>query len=193
MCSVWAAGGERKGKFFPDDMTLRKGHGFLGSISHLCYIIALYFECLADKYPGRLSLSHVYPGGVDTDAGKNGELPLWTWPLLWVASLLPLYPKVPGLEVGERNLFVASERFPPRGAVDSEEREALALPEGVTVATGSDGTVGGGAYRVSWDGETIPKLKWYDAVRKDKVKERVWEHVEEVFRTVLDEGKAYKG
>lgn len=84
---------------------------------------------------------------------------------------------VPIRESGERNVFFAtSGAFPGRG--DGGAAKGVGLVEGVSVARGVDGRVGGGVYSVGYDGMgagdgVVGLLEGY---RREGMVERVWEH-----------------
>jgi len=174
-------GPQRDEKLFLDDISLRnpKNYGFGSMGSHASYLKTFYFEYLAAKYPGKLSLIHYYPGLVATDAFTGKSVPIFiklTWKLMTPLQKLFTVPKA---ECGERILFLASKRFPARDSTISEKGTG-----GLEVATASDGVVGGGAYRVDWDGGIIPIKKNYEKLRADRWGDKFVAHTNKVFADV---------
>ncbi|TVY89749.1 Short-chain dehydrogenase/reductase, partial [Lachnellula willkommii] len=174
-------GPQRDEKLFLDDISLRKpkNYGFGSMGSHAAYLKTFYFEYLAAKYPGKLSLIHYFPGLVATDAFTGESVPLFiklTWKLM--TPLQKLFT-VPRAECGERILFLASKRFPARDSRVSENSAGR-----LEVAAASDGVAGGGAYRVDWDGGIIPVKKNYEKLRTDGWGEKFVAHTNKVFADV---------
>jgi len=61
--SVFAAGMEKK--LYPEDLSLRDPKHYQGwgdMRTHVVYMTTFLMEELAKKYPGKLALSHVFPG-----------------------------------------------------------------------------------------------------------------------------------
>lgn len=84
-------------------------------------------------------------------------------------------------ECGERTLFNASKRFPAKG-VDGKV-------DGVTgVAESSDGVLGGGAYRVNWNGEPVAIGKQYKQMREDGWAEKAIEHTHKAWADIETTG-----
>jgi hypothetical protein len=195
--SVLSPGNESK-KFFPDNLSLRNSSSILDSMSHRIYMITFFLEGLADRNPGNLAVSHVYPGYVSTDLVEKSPLQALMKGVFRLIKpvtkpLLKLW-EIPGLEVGERGMFIRSNMYPPRGMADSEEGiKKLGLIDGLVVGTASDETVGGGAYRVNCDNEILPSKPGYVEARKQGMKEKAWDHTMEVFKIVVDEGKKFTG
>ncbi|KAI9727612.1 MAG: hypothetical protein M1834_008052 [Cirrosporium novae-zelandiae] len=178
--SIFAPG--REGKIFPDDLSLRDPthYGLATNASHAVYMTTFFMENLAARHAGRLSLAHVYPGLVMTKVAENGDLPRWArwmWRFLVAPVVWPL--AVPTMECGERVLFLASPRFPARPLNSTEETSKSA--SNFEIAISSDGMVGGGAYRVTWNGEIIPTGKAYEKIREEGLSERVWNHTMKAF------------
>lgn len=195
--SVYAAGME--GKLFPEDLSLRdpKHYGFANCRSHVVYMKTLFMEALAERHRGRLSLVHVYPGLVITEAFDKVRLPTWV-KLIWrwlVAPIIRPFSVPPG-ESGERILFLATPRFPARQAIKTDTvaqlAETTATEEDAGIAMGSDGSRGSGAYAVNWDGEAIPKKKSYKNVREEDLAGKVWNHTMRAFEEI-ESGTAFSG
>ncbi|TVY39698.1 Short-chain dehydrogenase/reductase [Lachnellula occidentalis] len=180
-------GPQRDEKLFLDDISLRnpKNYGFGSMGSHAAYLKTFYFEYLAAKYSGKLSLIHYYPRLVATDAFTAEGVPMFiklTWKLM---TPLQNFITVPKAECGERVLFLSSRRFPARDSMVSEQSAG-----GLEVAASSDGVIGGGAYRVNWDGGIIPIKKNYEKLRADGWGKKFVAHTNKVFADV-EAGKVF--
>lgn len=179
-------GPQRDEKLFLDDISLRnpKNYGFGSMGSHASYLKTFYFEYLAAKYPSKLSLIHYFPGLVATDAFNGESVPMFiklTWKLMTPLQKLFTVPKA---ECGERILFLASKRFPARNSCNTAREQRLQSLAGIEVAVASDGVVGGGAYRVDWDGGIIPIKKNYEKLRADGWGEKFVAHTNKVFADI---------
>lgn len=178
-------------KLIPDDLSLRRpeNYGFVNRRSHLTYMTTFFHEALAKKYPGKLSLSHVYPSFVMTPGfTKEGVAPwfktVWTWfagPILRVFALSPE-------DCGDRNLFVATARFAAAGQGEASNQQ----PGDVDVAFGTDGMRGSGSYSVNWNGETIDIAKAYEKFDKEELGRKVYDHTMKAFATI-EAGDVFKG
>lgn len=197
--SVYAAG--KEDKLFPQDLSLRDaGHySFTNCRSHVTYMTTLFMEQLAERYPGKLSLVHLFPGLVVTDAFASGlvRMPLWVkvaWRLL--APFAKLF-SVPPRECGERVVFLATERYPARESTKAGKGgggTAASTTKGdVGIAVGTDGKRGTGAYAINWNGETIPTEKTYKKIREEgTLAGKVWDHTMKAFEEI-EAGKVFAG
>jgi hypothetical protein len=156
--------------------------------SHIAYLIAFFMENLAAKHPGKLSVIHYFPGLVMTKSFQDEQLPKW-FKYAWRFVLAPFSPlfSVPRADSGERVLFLASSRFPPRSTAEAPKSGGSG-----EMAVSSDGVVGGGAYRCSWDVEIIPMKKVYKKLREEGMSERCWTHTMQAFEDI-EAGKVFKG
>ncbi|KAH6631318.1 hypothetical protein F5144DRAFT_214994 [Chaetomium tenue] len=163
--------------------------------AHTSSMMTLALESLALEAPD-VSFVHAFPGFVRSHAGREVRAASAVG-LVQVVLNRVVGPMVtvPVAEAGERQLFVAtSGRFPARcgwgpllPVVDGSGRMGSASSnvsvtagvglvegEGVAVARGSDGQVGGGVYSVSFDAEpqsvkveeAVQQLRDEDLVRK---------------------------
>ncbi len=194
--SVYGAG--KEGKLFPEDLSLRNpGHySFANVRSHVVYMKTFFMEALAERNRSRLSLVHVFPGLVITDAFDSPRLPTW-FKLIWPVAAPFVRPfSVPPPECGERILFLATPRYSVRRTIDTETSakgiEATATGEDAVAAMGTDGNRGGGAYAVNWDGETIPTKMTYKKVRKEGLAGKVWDHTMRAFEEI-EAGTVFTG
>ncbi|KAI1810009.1 hypothetical protein GGS20DRAFT_569282 [Poronia punctata] len=90
---------------------------------------------------------------------------------------------IPIDETGERQLYIAtSARFPCKDS-GGKEVDGVQLGDGIGVATGIDGKVGGGVYSIDYEGEgTSPRVQeLMKGFIQDSTAEKVWKHFEEEF------------
>ena len=191
--SVYGPG--RDATLIADDLSLRdpKNYGFMSSGSHAAYLTTFFMEHLAAQHPGRLALTHYYPGLVFTDAIFSPRLPAWFRGFFYYARPLLLYFLPMALtaeECGDRVLFNASSRFPCR--LSDGEAMPSKTDEGVDVAASSDGIDGGGAYRVNWNGEVVNTGKQYPKLREEGWLEKVVRHTMEAFEEIKA-GRVFTG
>ncbi|MCJ1393101.1 hypothetical protein MMC18_005973 [Xylographa bjoerkii] len=183
--SVYAAG--KEGKLFPEDLSLRASqhYGQANVRSHVTYMTTLFMETLAERHPGQLSLVHVFPSVVITDAFYNAGLPTWFKLTFRLAAPILRPFTVPPEENGQRILFLATPRYPARQVTDSETTtkrgEASAHHGDAEVAVGTDGNRGSGAYACNSDGETIPLKGTYRKLREEGLAKKVWDHTIKAF------------
>lgn len=167
--------------FFPDDLSLRDPQHFkFSSASHIIYLKTFFFEGLAKRYPGKVSLSHYYPGFVVTDLVSHSPLPRWAKVLALLATPLTKLKAVPSEERGQRVMFLTSKRFRPLGEV----REEAKSDNSVERAMSSDGMMGGGAYRVDWNGQIIPNKAEQKQLRDQGMVDKVWDHTMAAFDSI---------
>jgi hypothetical protein len=93
-------------------------------------------------------MTHTFPGLVEGPGFYQTEgVPLWG--RIAVRLFMPILRRtvcVPGEECGERMLFFASPRYPPRGPGDEKTKKTVEIGgETLEVAKSTDGVVGGGA------------------------------------------------
>jgi hypothetical protein len=192
LISVFGPG--RDEKLYPEDLSLRDPtkYGFMSSGSHAAYFKTFFFEHLAAEHPGKLSLSHYFPGLVLGPHFFDDHLPKW----LQFFSQYVLKPldrlglvTVRPEECGQRVVFLASGRYP---AKVEKGPGATTSADGLAVAVSSDGVVGGGAYRSNWNNEDLPTKKHYKKIREDGMAKKSYEHTLEVFKEI-DAGRVFKG
>jgi hypothetical protein len=178
---------KRNDKFFPSDLSLRspKNYNFMNMGSHVAYLTTFFFETLAQRCEGKLSLSHYFPGLVVHDSFGKG-VPRWLDVAFRVLGPVMRLWGVDPVESGERVVFMASERFPARGEKKVEREKK------VEVAVGSDEVSGGGAYRVDWNGEIDPCPKSFKKLREDGVSEKIWDHTMKAFEEI-EAGRVFTG
>lgn len=184
--SVYAAGMESLGSFFPHDLSLDKAsnYSFANARSHSVYMTTFLFEQLAKQNEGKVAFVHAYPFIVITPAYSSPTMPWWfRW--LWYA-LSPVITRFIALsaeESGDRHLSLSGPRYPPRSSTGHDK------PTSENVILSTDSVRGGGAYAVDSTGEATPKqerrVKDYSGLPKDMA-DRVWEHTMGVFKTAED-------
>lgn len=180
---------KRNDKIFPEDLSLRnpKNYGFMNMGSHVAYVTTFFFESLASKYLGELSLSRCYPGLVMHEGvGKDKKSPAWFNFAMKVMSPVMRLTSVDPTGSGERVLFHATSIYPAMGTENTKG------DGNVEVALSSDGTAGGGAYRTDWNGEIDPCGKIYKKLREDGMKEKVWSHTVKAFEDI-EAGRVFTG
>jgi len=186
--SVYAAGMESSGTFHPQDLGLRgndaKGrptYSFANCRANVVYMMTMMFEHLAQQHRGKMALLHVWPKIVITPAYKADYHAWWFKVVLRMAVPLMRLVAVSPEEIGQRLLYCADdERFP---AADFAGKGAIEA---------TDGTLGGGAYAISYTGEDSKAQRYYPQLRKEGFKERVVEHTMGAFRAV-EEGRKFEG
>ena len=156
--SVYAAGMETPNKnLYLNDLSLRdpNSFGFAATRNHVVHMKTLAFEKLAQQHP-KLSLVHIFPGLVITPGFDRNPMPLWfkiIWPVLVpVARLFALAPD----DIAEWVLGFTSEKFSGIERAKSGEVEA---------AVSTDGSLGGGAYSVRYDGYIYGPIAAYQGLR----------------------------
>ncbi|KAK5109791.1 hypothetical protein LTR62_006524 [Meristemomyces frigidus] len=193
--SVYAAGMEKSGTFYPDDLGLTGSdsktgkplYSFANCRTHCVHMTTMAFETLAKQNQGTMALVHVYPGLVIHPKFWHPSFPAW-FKIVWFFAypFANFFLNTKAEENGQRMLFFASaarSRFRARGAGGSKGEK------GDEMAIGTDGVPGGGAYSCKYNDEVYDVTKSYVELRKQGFEERVWEHTQEVFRTI-DSGEA---
>ena len=182
--SVYAAGMESSGKFFPSDLSLRDSnhYSFANCRAHVVHLKTMMFEHFAKQYEGKLALVHVYPGLVITPAYGADYHPWW-FKLAWkcVKPLVKAFVAISPEEIAQRVLFLASDKFPAKGGNE----------KAYAVAKSTDGSMGSGAYAVKWDGEAYDVQKAYMDLREDGFEAKVVEHTTRAFEAI-DAGSLFK-
>jgi hypothetical protein len=159
--------GTKPGEFpvgCPPDAT----YGIGAVRKHSSFMKTFLFEELAEKYAGKLRLTHIYPGLVDGPSFLGPESPTW-FKIIWrmFKPLMAWYMTTPDV-CGQVMLHLATAKFPAQGASGEAE----------DVARSSQGERGGGAYSV---GERADAQKgvMYERVRQADTGKKVWQHTME--------------
>ncbi|KAK9769776.1 putative Ketoreductase (KR) domain-containing protein [Seiridium cardinale] len=182
--SVYAAGSEQK--IYPDDLSLRdlSHYTYSQARSHMVYMHTLFFESLAEKYPDKLRLIHIFPGLIVGPGFSSPELALWVRVTLhWF--VLPLFGRwitTPAEECGRKMLSLISPDYPPRSTSQSK-----AAPEPIT---GTDGKPGSGVYSLGANTKSNYKAKPYEKFDKSEMRQKVWHHTTRAFE-VIESGAVF--
>ncbi|EED18859.1 conserved hypothetical protein [Talaromyces stipitatus ATCC 10500] len=185
--SVYAAGMEAK--FYPEDLSLRdlKLYSYGQARSHMVYMHTLFMEMLAEKYPDKLSLIHIFPGLVIGPTFYSSEFPLWFRIMFRVIN--PIFGRfltVPRQESGARMVNLASSRYLPRSSNSPKSYQ-----EG-SVEVDTKGKPGSGVYSLGWKGENNFKPELYEEFDKDEMRKKVWDHTVKAFE-VIEAGNMFTG
>lgn len=143
-----------------------------------------FFEELAEKYAGKISLSHIYPGLVDGPTFYSLDMPAWfrvVWTLMKPLAWL-LYMTSPDV-CGEVMLYLATPRYPAKGELENGQK----LVNGVEIAKSTKGEIGGGSYALGQRGDVWNKGKSYEKVRTDDTSKQVWDHTMETLERIEKE------
>lgn len=135
----------------------------------------LLILCPSDcRYPGT-SFSHSYPGTVKTGIANELSGPVRLAVKVMYAVMTPWIINVQ--ESGERHFFQMTSKCYPsaKGGV------GISPPDGMTVFKGMDGTLGGGAYLLDWDGQTCGDENVLGKYRGIGMASKVWDHTMEIF------------
>jgi hypothetical protein len=179
--SIYAGGMEVQGSLFPDDLPLNQHYSFANCRTHSIAMKTMFFEDLVTKHPGKLSCSHVYPGLVVHKGFDDPDFPWW-FKVAWkgakpFAKFLPMHLKAE--EIGQRVLYLATDRYPARMIKEQDE-------QGLIKAT--DGVKGGGAYSVTYTDEVNDVQSFYEKLRPKGFKEAVLAHTGKVFEAIEKNG-----
>jgi NAD(P)-dependent dehydrogenase (short-subunit alcohol dehydrogenase family) len=161
------------------DLSLKKGFSLKNCMTHASVMTNLGFSRLAAKNPGT-SYVHAFPAVVETGVGRDafGAYEPLIKPIIW---LIKLAMQVKPQESGERHLFAAtSPTFSPKDSGEVKD-----------VAMGGNGERGSGSYLLNWDNNVLADQKAAKKMRAEGGEEKVWEHTEDVFKKVCDEGGKY--
>ncbi|KAI0172884.1 NAD(P)-binding protein [Hypoxylon sp. FL1284] len=180
-----------------DDLTLHnpRNQNIQSAFPHLVGMTNAFMERIALENPGKIALSHYYPGLVPTGSGSSGNFPWWLkFLVVWVVDPLLRPFGVPLEKCGQHVLFMASPtRFPARrahgGAPGNNTRVAIKYIDGLEAAKGMDEAVGSGAYRVQKDGKIFPHDKGYSKLQENG--EEIYQHTMSVFKEI-QAGRAFK-
>ena len=181
--SLTILGAGDEGALNLNDLELKHNYSVRKSAAHSITMTDFMVEELADREPGT-SFIHSFPGSVKT--GITRDMPLWARIPANVLMVL-MKPFLVGLEeTGQRQLFnLTSGLFPPGNAFDGAPFAAgVSVPSGTSVAKGSNGTVGSGAYLVNWNNEVTGKERLLKEYRETGAARIVCEHTMGIFDRV---------
>ena len=163
-------------KLRTDDLGLRQKGNFAIrlALSHAAHMTTFFMEAVAARHPGKLSLIHYFPGMVMTDLAYKSPIP-GVVKMLWRYIMAPISKRraIPLEECGARSIFLTAGKFAPQGSH----------------AVGADGRIGSGAYRVDFDGETLPLNEDARHLREGGIIDMVWDHTMKTFDEIQTQGK----
>lgn len=170
--TVLAAGSE--GEVRLDDLELRHNFTLHACLAHCVVMSDFAIEELSRRYPGT-SFSHSYPGTVKTGIANELSGPVRLAVKLLYAVMTPWILNVQ--ESGERHYFQMTSQIYPsaKGGV------GIPPPPGMTAFKGMDGTPGGGAYLLDWDGKTCGDENVLKKYRDIDMGSIVWDHTMKIF------------
>lgn len=154
-----------------------------GVRKYTCFMKTFFFEELAEKHAGRLSLSHIYPGLVDGPTFLSDDMPAWfrfVWRLMKPLAKLFMTPSD---VCGQVMLFLATSRYPAKGT----DNDAQKLLDGPEMAKSTKGEPGGGSYAVGNMADVQNKGLSYEKVRTERMSKQVWDHTMETLERVAKE------
>jgi hypothetical protein len=179
--SIYAGGMEGQGSLFPDDLSLDQHYSFANCRTHAIAMKTMFFEDLVIKHSGKLSCSHIYPGLVVHKGFDDPNFPWW-FKVAWkgakpLARFLPMHLKAE--EIGQRVLYLATDRYPARMIEEQDEKDMIKA---------TDGVKWGGAYSVTYTNEVNDVRSFYEKLRPKSFKEAVVEHTGKVFEAIEKNG-----
>ncbi len=154
-------------------------YGVTGVRKHSTFMKTFFFEELAERHAGRISLSHIYPGLVEGPAFSSPDMPTWfrfVWKL--VKPFLSFYMTSPD-DCGQVMLYLATSRYPAKGTAKGDQK----LVGGVGVAKSTLAELGGGAYGVGQRGDENKTVS-YEKVRTETMSKQVWDHTVETLERI---------
>lgn len=179
--------GAKEGRVYDDDWQGKEGKvPFTAARGHGATMMTLGLEMLAKEAPN-VSFVHAFPGKVKTSIIRSDDSVVLRTAALVFIALFFVTGHTPIVEVGERHSFYCtSARFPPREAAVDPGAAGTELPDGVSVAKGVDGSVGGGVYSVDTYGESADaKVEELLAnYRKDGTADKLWKYTESEWQRV---------
>lgn len=171
--TVLAAGSE--GDVRLDDLELKHNFTLHACLAHCVVMTDFVIEELSRRYPGT-SFSHSYPGTVKTGIANELSGPVRLAVKLMYAVMTPWIINVQ--ESGERHYFQMTSQVYPAA---QGKTAGIPPPEGMTYFKGMDGTPGGGAYLLDWDGKTCGDESVLRKYRELNMGTVVWDHTMKMF------------
>ena len=186
--SVFAA--TKEGPFDVDDFNGDKLGltGIAKARGHAASMVTLGMEILAKRAPD-VSFIHDFPGPVQSGIGR--EMPgLVGMSVRILAKVIGPIFNIPTDESGAYHLFFAtSARYAPQSGAGSAS--GVSLSDNVSAAQGTDGQTGSGMYSIDEKGQSAsPAVEQLLAgMRKDGTSEKLWEHTENEWRRITEDGQ----
>lgn len=167
VCSILAAGSE--GDIRMDDLDLKRNFTLHACLAHCVVMTDFIMEELAKRH-AKTAFLHSYPGTIKTGIANQLTGPVRLAVKVLYSVMTPWILNVG--ESGERHLFqITSAVYQSRsGGV------GVPIPEGMGVMSGSDGSIGSGAYLLDWDGKATGDAPRMRRFREEKAGPRIWEH-----------------
>jgi hypothetical protein len=141
---------------------------------HLSSMITMANNVLARQAPD-VSFVHNFPGSVKTELGKDAK-----GGIAGLRNIFKLFAGfrrwLPAKDCGALQLYGAtSARFPPA----TGDAAGSPLPDGISIARGTDGKPGSGSYSIDVNCEvSSSKVEQHLAkVRADGAEEKLWSHM----------------
>jgi hypothetical protein len=178
--SIYAGGFEdgTKAGESPIGLPPPETYGVTGVRKHTGFMKNFVFEELAEKYAGKLSLMHIYPGLVDGPGFYNPEMPFYFRVLWRIMKPLLAWYMTSSDDCGDVMVYLATSRYPPKGSPTPE------IYGGVEVAKSTLGELGGGSYAVGQRGDVSAKGKSYEDARTEGTSKHVWDHTIETLTNI---------
>lgn len=182
--SIFGAGLETT-NFQRDDLSLRKpgNYAVWNARTHTCIMKTLFLEHLAQLHP-KLSLTHTFPGLVDTPLFGRGEMGM-LYTVLWriFGRIMVYFAAHSPADSGTRTLYCATPHFPARDFATTANESTYG------VAAGTDGATGAGAYATGENSDPVKPKFDYAQARQDGLEQIVWDHSQQVFSEIEKHGK----
>jgi NAD(P)-dependent dehydrogenase (short-subunit alcohol dehydrogenase family) len=127
------------------------------------------FEELANKYAGRLSLIHIYPGLVDGPG--FAQMPGWFRVLFTLMKPLTFFVMTSSEDCGMVMAYLATSSFPAKQSVQD-----VTAPTDTPVPKSSLGVIGGGAYSLGQRADPQTPQIMFEKSRKPDTGKKAWDH-----------------
>jgi hypothetical protein len=179
--------GAKEGRVYDDDWQMKEGKVPLTTArGHGATMMTLGLAALAKGAPD-VSFVHAFPGTVKTSIVRRDDGAILRMVDLVSKALFFVTGYTPIVEVGERHTFYStSARYPPKKSAEQLGAAGVELPEGVSVASGVDGSVGGGVYSVDPYGESADAKveELLASYTRDGTADKLWNYTESEWKRV---------
>jgi hypothetical protein len=156
-------------------------YGISSVRKYTSFMKTFFFEELAERHAGKLSLTHIYPGLVDGPTFTSDEMPGW-WRIVWrIMKPFAWFYMTPPDVCGQVMVYLSSSRFPAKG---TSSKAGIELPKSTKAE------LGGGSYAVGQRADVANKLKSYETVRTGETSKLVWDHTLETLDRIEKENAA---
>lgn len=155
------------------DLSLKTNFSLRSCATHASTMQNFAMERFAREHP-TTSFLHEQPGAVETSLSNS---PLWK-PIYFLARPWTVNKQ----ESGERHLYASTApRYSPLAKADSADVKVM----------GGNGANNSGSYHLRYDGEVDGDTEKSKTMRADGAEKKIWEHTEEVFSKICEEGGKY--